>query len=105
MKCSICNNDIEITKTNNEYTEKKKKIDAKLLAYIDKHFYKDEEQCWQIVMQAEALLLSPTDLVNTCINKKCIAQMCAYCYRKNIICLECGEESKRKYEKPTSIKK
>jgi hypothetical protein len=56
-------------------------------------------------MQAEALLLSPTDLVNTCINKKCIAQMCAYCYRKNIICLECGEESKRKYEKPMSIKK
>lgn len=84
MSCSICNRLFIKTKTQEEYIQERKKLDNILNEIIDKLFDKNEKLCWNIVMKHEAMLLYPGQNIKKCLNQKCNADICSYCYNKKI---------------------
>lgn len=88
MKCSVCEQNFIITVNEKDYYKKKEEMENELSEFIDKMIDKQEELCWKIVMQREALLIEPNQGPKRC-SKSCGAPLCAHCYRTYRCCLAC----------------
>ena len=84
MSCSICNKKFIKTTTYQEYVIEREKMNEILDKFIDDNYIndKDEDLCWDVIFQYEALLLFPGQNNPKCSNEKCNAEICSYCYNK-----------------------
>jgi hypothetical protein len=88
MSCAICNKKFIKTTTHEEYVIERQKMNEILDKFIDDNYIneKDEDLCWDVIFQYEALLLFPGQNNQKCSNEKCNAEICSYCYnKKNIL--------------------
>jgi hypothetical protein len=87
----MCKHDFIFTRNNEDYIIKKKILEEELCKYVDDCLEKDEDKCWIMVMNREALLLTPNSSPIFCPAEICGAAICRYCYKnEHVNCPVCN---------------
>ena len=94
MRCSICTNEIIITKNETEYIEIKNAFENKVSQMIDDLSQTEFEQMvntiWNILLNYEGLLLRANQTPYKCSVQQCHSLICIFCYRSQRKCKSCN---------------